>query len=337
MATVADGTEPLVADDNGVRVHRVASTTQRASQNATGRPYLPPFPDPEVVSALSEILEAERPDVVHAHNWMVDSFLPLKGRSGARLVMTLHDYSIVCAKRSLLYRGMPCSGPGFSKCLHCAAANYGTARGELITLGNWAVAPWRGSSVDMFVPVSSYVATGNQLASRRLSHTVIPNFVPDDVILTADADHPALADLPSEPYLLYVGALSRHKGVRVLLDAYTVMEGAPPLVVIGRDAPDAPARFPPNVVVMRDLPHEAVMAAWCRASVGIVPSLFPDPCPTVAMEAMAAAVPVVASRTGGLTDIVVDGETGLLVPVGDAAALGAALRRLVMTLTSAIA
>jgi glycosyltransferase involved in cell wall biosynthesis len=328
VATVADGNEPSVDDDVGVRVHRVKSTTQRASQNATGRPYLPPFPDPDVVAALRRIVAEERPEVVHAHNWMVDSFVPIKDASGARLVMTLHDYSVVCAKRSLLYRGLPCSGPGFSKCLHCASRHYGTARGMAVTLGNWATSGWRGGSVDMFVPVSTYVATGNELAARALPHTVIPNFVPDEVVATADAGHPSLAALPDEPYWLYVGALSAHKGVRVLLDAYAQLKDVPPLVVLGRDSPDAPTAYPPNVIVLKDVPHAAVMAAWCRASVGVVPSLFPDPCPTVAMEAMAAAVPVVASATGGLPDLVADGETGILVPVGDVRALAHALQRL---------
>ena len=325
VATVTND-EPSVADEAGVRVHRVRSTTQRASQNATGRPYLPPFPDPDVVGSLRRIVDEQRPDVVHAHNWIVDSFLPLKRSSDARLVMTLHDYSVVCAKRSLLYRGLPCSGPGFSKCLHCAARHYGTLRGTVITLSNWSVAPTRGRSVDMFVPVSTYVAEGNELAERGLPHTIVPNFVPDDVASAADPSHPALRALPSEPYWLYVGALSHHKGVRVLLNAYAGLAGVPPLVVVGRDAPDAPANYPPNVVVLKDLPHSAVMAAWAGASLGVIPSLFPDPCPTVAMEAMAASVPVVASRIGGLPDIVVDGETGVLVPVGDADALRRALR-----------
>ena len=47
------------------------------------------------------------------------------------------------------------------------------------------------------------------------------------------------------------------------------------------------------------------------------------------LEAMAAEIPVVASNVGGVAELVVDGETGILVPAGDVEALGAALRRLV--------
>src|SRR5205814_8825427 len=159
---------------------------------------------------------------------------------GPRLVVTLHDYSVVCSKKSLLYRGAECSGPGFSKCLHCAGRNYGEARGTVITMGNWLMSgPFR-RVVDMFVPVSHAVARGNELAELDLPFEVVPNFVPDDILSRADAANASLAALPAAPFMLYVGTLSRHKGIYVLLDAYKQLKEAPPLVVIGRTDPEAP-------------------------------------------------------------------------------------------------
>jgi glycogen(starch) synthase len=57
----------------------------------------------------------------------------------------------------------------------------------------------------------------------------------------------------------------------------------------------------------------------------IVPSIWDDPCPTVVLEAMAAGRPVVASASGGIRDMVVDGVTGLLVAPGDVSALAQAI------------
>ncbi|HEY5520645.1 MAG TPA: glycosyltransferase family 4 protein [Candidatus Limnocylindrales bacterium] len=327
----ADGTTSD-EQDGGLLVHRVRSSTQRVSAlMPSGRPYLPPAPDPDLVAALRRIVAEERPDVIHAHNWAVASFLPLKRADGPRLVMTLHDYSLVCAKRSLLYHGRDCSGPGFSKCLHCAATNYGTARGELITIGTWLSSPLVVRAVDEFIPVSTAVATRSGLATSGTAFEVVPNFVPDDVVNTASADHPGLAALPGGGYWLYVGALSRHKGISTLLDAYSAInaiKGAPPLVVVGRTTGEPVPPMPAGVTLISDLPHDAVMAAWQRATLGIIPSHFPDPCPTVALEAMACGVPVVGSHIGGLVDLVVDGETGVLVEAGDAAALRAGLCRI---------
>jgi glycosyltransferase involved in cell wall biosynthesis len=100
------------------------------------------------------------------------------------------------------------------------------------------------------------------------------------------------------------------------------------LVLIGRPCPDTPANLPPGVIVLKAWPREAVMEAWRRCLFGVAPSIWPEPCPTVVMEAMASGRPVVGSRIGGLPDLIVDGETGVLVAPGDPEALRLASARL---------
>ena len=85
---------------------------------------------------------------------------------------------------------------------------------------------------------------------------------------------------------------------------------------------------PRNVFVLRDWPRYAVMEAWHRSMMALIPTVGPDSCPTVAMEAMTMGKPIVASRGGGLIDLVTDGETGFLVQPGDATALQQAIERL---------
>lgn len=70
------------------------------------------------------------------------------------------------------------------------------------------------------------------------------------------------------------------------------------------------------------------MEALRRSSLALIPSVCPDSCPTVAMEAMAAGCPVIASRVGGLPDLVDDGVTGILVPPSDSLALREAIQLL---------
>jgi glycosyltransferase involved in cell wall biosynthesis len=314
-------------DDAGVGVHRVGGTMQRVERlfADSGRRYSPPFPDPEATVHLRAVIADFRPDVVHGHNWLIRSFLPLKRRRGPRLVVSLHDYGETCAKRTLHdLRQEICSGPGVRKCLTCSADHYGTAKGWTVAGTNWVSALAESRLVDRYLAISSAVAVGNRLAERGLPHEVIPNFS-----TLSPPGHDSLLDLlPDEPFLLFVGALGRHKGVDVLLEAYGRLDHAPPLVLIGARWPGMPA-VPDGVTVLHDWPPGAIAGAWQRCMIGLVPSAWAEPFGLVAVEAMQAGRPVIASAAGGLADIVVDGETGLLTPPGDAVALAAAVQRLV--------
>jgi glycosyltransferase involved in cell wall biosynthesis len=82
------------------------------------------------------------------------------------------------------------------------------------------------------------------------------------------------------------------------------------------------------VQVLTNFPHEAVMEAWGRCTFGVLPSLWAEPFGTVVCEAMSRGRPVIATQPGGHTDMVIDGETGILVDRGDVEALAAAMQRL---------
>lgn len=328
VATLANpGMEPY-EEDAGVRVYRLRGTLQRSERIFRDRTYAPPVPDPELVGALGDVIRRERPQVVHSHNWMGRSFLPIKRRSKARLVATVHDYSLRCANWILMRDGEPCSGPGPGKCLSCAGVSYhGRAKGAAVALGNWATAAPERRMVDMFIPVSHAVAAGNGLTTGSSPYRIIPNFIPDTV---GDLGDDSYRDqLPGDGYLLFVGSLTRQKGIETLLSAYAGLTAAPPLVLVGYTLPETPTTFPPNVTVLKNWPHAAVMTAWRHSLAGIVPSIWPDPCPTVAMEAMAVGKPVIASRIGGLPEIVADGETGIVVSPRDSDELRAAIAALV--------
>jgi glycosyltransferase involved in cell wall biosynthesis len=188
--------------------------------------------------------------------------------------------------------------------------------------------PLERAAVDLFLPVSRAVAIGNRLEERRLPYRLIPNFVPDDVAVPKGDATSFVAQLPPDSYLMFAGDLAYDKGVGVLLQAYTQLSCPPPLVLIGRPSSGAPTHIPPNVTVLHSWPHHAVIEAWRRSLVALVPSIWPDPCPTVVMEAMASGRPVIGSRIGGISDLILDGETGLLIPPGDATALRQALERI---------
>lgn len=315
----------------GVRIYRVRGTMQRMKFlfSESTQPYSPPFPDPEVMRALRRILLAEQPDIIHAHNWFARSFVPLKIWSKAKFVVSLHDYSLICVQKRLMQQNTCCTGPGAIKCLACGTHYYGFAKGPLATSANFYWGKKEMQAVDMFLPVSQVVVDGNQLDKHRVPYRIVPNFIPDSMEVVNDDNHPLLSQLPKDGFLLFVGDISFDKGAEVLLQAYAMTNTCMPLVFIGRSfLADTNQQLPPNVFFMGAWPHNAVMGAWKRCTIGLVPSIVADACPTVAMEAMTMGKAVVAARSGGLTDIVVDGETGLLVSPGDPDALRGAIQYL---------
>jgi glycosyltransferase involved in cell wall biosynthesis len=136
---------------------------------------------------------------------------------------------------------------------------------------------------------------------------------------------PSGVDLPPEvgpeaepPEILFAGRLSPEKGVLDLLEAAQGLK----LVAAG----DGPLR-PRVPSALGFVPHDQLKRLYARAAVVACPSRregFGVAC----LEAMAHGRPVVATAVGGLRDLVVDGETGVLVPARDPAALRAALDRL---------
>ncbi|GAC1642079.1 MAG: hypothetical protein NVS4B12_04990 [Ktedonobacteraceae bacterium] len=330
VATLWHEGMPEFECNQGVRIYRIHGSLQRVTTLfiEKGRQHAPPFPDPEIMWALRRIIAHERPDIVHAHNWLVHSFLPLKAWSKAKLVVTLHDCSLVCAQKRFFYHETTCTGPALTKCLECSANYYGVAKGVPITLANWVGKKIELRTVDMFLPVSRAIAEIAQLSTHNAPYQVVPNFVSDDIDVLCDDTHPLLAQLPKDNYLLFVGDLGRDKGVEVLLRAHAELGSQIPLVLIGRPVVGFPTSVPSNVHILQSLPHNVIMSAWSRCSLGLMPSICLDACPTVAMEAMAMGRPIIASRIGGLLDIVVDGETGFLVTPGDWRALYQAIQRL---------
>jgi glycosyltransferase involved in cell wall biosynthesis len=314
--------EPL---REGVAVHTVDSIVHRvpAMKLDPERHHAPPLPDPETTFELRRLLRRERPDVVHAHNWLVNSYLPLDRGSGPALVLSMHDYGLVCATKRFLNRGSDCTGPRTGKCIRCAGDYYGRLKGAGVAVGTRLAEPRLRRKVDMFLPVSTAVRDRCGLEGEL--HRVVPNFIRE--LPPPVGDDPRLAPLPAEPFILYVGDVTIDKGGGQLIEAYKALEDPPPLVLIGRCYLKEPEEVP-GVHALGRLPHELAIEALRRSLFTVIPSLLPETFGLAALETAAAGKPIVASRIGGLIDVVVDGETGLLVLPGSRDDLAAAMQRL---------
>lgn len=289
-----------------------------------------------------ELVAAHRPDVLHLHNpfpLISPSIVRWAHADGIPVVQTVHNHRHVCIAGTFLRDGQECRDcegrrvptPGVVHGCYrgSRAQSFAQAAAVVAHRGTWA-------KVARFLAVSGATAATLRsagIAAERIE--VCPNGIPDPGEPTP---------VPRDGGVLYAGRLTAEKGVDLLLDLWS-----------GPDAPDVVLRLAgggalldharhvaashPNVEVLGLVPSEQVHAELRRAAVVVVPSRWPDPLPTIAIEALAHGRPVVATRVGGLPEIVDDpsgvlvGSTtsdltaGLQEVLANAAALGAGARR----------
>ena len=184
-------------------------------------------------------------------------------------------------------------------------------------------------------------ASRDEMLARGLSPgrvTVIPNGIPLPCAPPdRDRARAALAALapvpPGAPLIGYLGRLSAEKGVRELAAALAspCLEGAH-AVLVG----EGPLRAEVEEALRQNgAIRRTHLLGWRADAAGLLPAFdvlvlpsWREGVPLAALEAMAAGVPVVASRVGGMPDVLRDGETGVLVPAKDPGALAAALASL---------
>jgi glycogen synthase len=132
---------------------------------------------------------------------------------------------------------------------------------------------------------------------------------------------------PKKPYLLFVGRIARQKGIIHLVHAIQFMDrdfqivlcaGAPDTPEIAEEMKDAVARAKtkrPDIIWVEEMvDRKTVIELYSHAAVFCCPSIY-EPFGIINLEAMACETPVVASAVGGIKEVVVDGETGFLVPL----------------------
>jgi glycosyltransferase involved in cell wall biosynthesis/GT2 family glycosyltransferase len=331
IATAWHADAPAFEDDGQVQIHRIRDLPSRMRwiSEDPKRHTPPPFPDPEAVWRLRRLINDFRPDLIPAYGWLAHSAATALIGKRIPLVIWGHEYGNVCAMRTMVRGTETCSGPGPAKCLACAAKGRGIPKGTVAAGSVLGVRPLLRRKTTAIHSVSHYVKSvlDRDLNVPGAPSVVIPNFHVDET--HAPVDEELLERLPKEPFILFVGAFRRLKGIDELIAAHQRLDDPPPLVMVGIRTPDTPESFPTGVTALTAVPHGTVMAMWERALFGVFPSKWPEPLATVVHEAMSNGRPVIGTMPGGHEDMIDDGETGFLVPGGNSEALAVAMARLI--------
>lgn len=328
--------------------HTVAFFAMRHPDNlpAEEEPHFPPWNAPErprpatlaaalwsrdAAARIGRLLERRRFDVAHAHHLhrhLSPSVLAELRRRGVPAVWTLHDYELICpsgllyAERALCTR---CVGGDTSHAIRLRCKKDSLVKSAFVAAEK-ALHRWIGAAdlADRLICPSRFLMERVReagVAADRLLH--LPNPV----------DPPEIGDPVAEPGeppgLVLAGRLTAEKGVEEAVEAARRLPGA--ILHVCGEGPERARlerRLPDRVRWHGHLPVSEVGRRIGAARAVLVPSRWPENQPYAVLEAQARGVPVIASRVGGIPELIEDGRTGLLVPPGDPAALAAAADRL---------
>lgn len=286
-----------------------------------------------VAQDLAELVRKESPDLAHIHN-----VFPLLSPSVYRslkscnvpVVQTVHNFRLLCPNGQFYIRNEICEAcqiQGFSVAVkkRCMQDSFIVSRAYSAALEN----AWKDkiipNDIDRYIALNHFFAEKHIKAGIARSRVaVLGNFISD-----------MLETVPEKNgYVLYLGRLSEEKGLRTLLDAWRRIEGSV-LKIAGsgplmNEVKTIATRMGDREVqilghVTGDDKRDLIKGAICV----VVPSEWYENFPISVVEAMANGTPVVASRIGGLPDLVIHEETGLLFEPGNSAALEAALSVLI--------
>lgn len=272
----------------------------------------------EAVSKLASLIDETRPDLMHCHNiyhQLTPSIVGVAKSRGIPVVLTLHDTKPVCPVHTRALRGQLCSlclAGDFHHVLTHRCSDGSLAQSAALYL-EAVTQRWLGSyeKVDRFLAPSRFMR--DSVRRRFSADRVVLLYNGVDVSKLSPSDR-------DKGYVLYCGRLAPGKGVETLLRAHEAAGCRWPLVIAGSGplTDDLKSQFNRNVRFAGQLSGETLDTAIAEASVVVVPSEWCENCPMSVLEAMANGKSVIASRIGGIPELVNDRVTGLLFEPGNA-------------------
>jgi glycosyltransferase involved in cell wall biosynthesis len=281
------------------------------------------------VEAFGRILGHTKPDIVHCHNIygrLSTSILREAKQRHIPIVLTVHDYKVVCPSYLMLKKGKPCSACIDGHYYRCAT--HRCHKGQTAASIVYAIESYYARSTGNYGAVSAFLAPSlfiaDLLRQSGIDETRVvyhPNCVePDEYAPSYEGQ-----------YVLSVGRLSHEKGLATLLQS--MLGTKIPLRVAGTGPMEANlnqmAEKDGGSIILEGHCGGAKLADLYRnAAFVVVPSEWYENAPMSILEAFAYGKPVVGTRIGGIPEMITEGKHGYLVDPESPEQLRAAIRRL---------
>lgn len=271
---------------------------------------------------MDTLIQKTRPDIVHLHNIygrLTPSILYALKKNKVPAVMTLHDYKLICPSYSMLRNGKVCEfckGGKYYRCLitRCHKNSYLASLVYVLESYLYAVLKAYFKYVEYFIVPSKFMRNKFiEFGFPGEKLVYIPNFVTSQC---------GQIECGNGSYLLYFGKLLRTKGLLTLFKAVSEIPDANLLVAGPGDMKDELEKYVKenkigNIKFLGHLEKEELHKVLKQASFVIIPSECYENAPLAVLEAFAYGKPVIGANIGGIPEMVIDGETGMLFEPGN--------------------
>lgn len=275
----------------------------------------------EVYTILTQLIKQEQPDVVHFENTFPlvspAAYYAAK-RLGVPVVQSLRNYRLFCANAYFLRDGHVCEAC-LGRSIPWPALYYKCYRNSLQATGivfllqtfHRLIKTWQ-RTIDRYIALTDF-ARRKYIEAGLPEHKIVvkPNFLVTDPGIGEGNGH----------FALFVGRLSKEKGVETLLDAWRSSRIPLPLWIVGdgplREIVRTASLQNPNIVMLGQQSTREVLTLMKQAKMLIFPSLWFEGLPRVIVEAYAVGLPVLASNIGSMSSLICHEKTGLHFRPGD--------------------
>lgn len=286
----------------------------------------------EAAAKFGRLLDQEKPDLIHAHNiyhQLSPAILVEAKKRQIPVIMTLHDYKLVCPNYRLFTHDKNCQRCLTGNYWHCLANNcYDSYPKSAVAalesfLHNKVWHTYR-DNIDLFIAPSKYLK--QLMIKAGWNETKI-------IVLANPA--PKYEPQADGKRLLYLGRLAPEKGVDVLLQALKLTNRQLSLDIAGSGQEEVRLKslvkelgLTTRVTFHGYLSGKSLKKLKREAKAIILPSVWAENLPLVLLEALSYGKLIIASQSGGTPELIEDGKTGFLFPPGDAFALAHQINQL---------
>ncbi len=277
--------------------------------------------------SIRKMIAKDAPEIIHVHE-VYPYFSPwiLKDlkNAGIPVVMTCHDYRLTCPISTHYRNGETCTKCQDKNEFQCIFNN---CRNNILESAAFALRSFSARKMNLF----SENITCYTTPSNFVKNWLVESGFPGERIHVLPNVNPISNSEPKKnngEYIGYVGRISEEKGIDTLLEAARQTELPVRLAGDYSVMPDLVAAAPSNVEFIGTLNRDQLADFYRNARFVVVPSTCLETFGMVALEAMSYGLPVIASRTGGLQEVVNDDVSGFLFEKGNAMQLAEKMKQL---------